>query len=123
VDFKTAEKALFDLIADRDRKQQRVVAVDVDGTLTLYQGWKGYTHVGMLNTKVADEVRAEHAAGSYIIIHTCRITALDGQIIPEAVDALRSWLNLHQVPFHEIWMGTGKPYATEYWDDKAVRKP
>lgn len=123
MEFKKAEQALFDEIANRENTPQRIIAVDVDGTLAAYQGWKGYTHVGLPIAKVVQEVRDEHASGSYILIHTARITSMDGRIMPEALEALRSWLHLHQIPYHEIWTGVGKPYANEYWDDKAVRKP
>jgi hypothetical protein len=118
-----AEKALKDLVAQRELFPRRVIAVDVDGTLAQYKHWEGYTVIGFPNESVVDEVRKEHAAGTHVIIHTCRVIALDGQVIPEAVEALRRWLANCSIPYHEIWLGTGKPYANEYWDDKAVRKP
>lgn len=123
MDFKTAEKALRDLIVLRETEPRRVIAVDVDGTIAIYKKWTSYLDVGVPVASVVESMRQEKAAGTYIIIHTCRVSALDGQVIPEAIDSLRMWLRVNDIPFDEIWLGTGKPYANEYWDDKAVRKP
>jgi hypothetical protein len=124
MDFKAAEKALNNEIAFRSRNpKRRILAVDFDGTISDYNGWRGYLHAGKPVGSVVKALRKEAKNGSWIIVHTCRVTAMDGQIVPEAVEFLRSWLKKNRVPFNEIWMGTGKPYACEYWDDRAVRKP
>ena len=124
MNFKKAEKALLDEIKYRiTGPKRRVIAVDIDGTLAEYKGWKGYRHVGKPIKSVVEAVRKEYADNSEIIIHTCRITAMDGQIIPEALAALTAWLKKNDIPYDEIWTGVGKPYASSYWDDKAVRMP
>lgn len=98
--------------------------MDLDGTLAGQEfGWRGFDFIGEPIMSVVEAVRAEHAAGSRIILHTCRVTTLDNRIMPESLDVIRVWLKKHGVPVDEIWMGTGKPWASEYWDDRAVRKP
>lgn len=95
--------------------------MDLDKTLAEQDdGWKGFSHIGEPIMAIVHEIRAEKASGSRIVIHTCRVTSLDNKVLPESLDAIRSWLTRHDVPYDEIWMGTGKPWGDWYVDDKAV---
>lgn len=119
----SAEEELRQLI--ERRKDRYVFCVDVDGTLAEYQGWLGYENIGEPIQSVIKDLREAMSTKiwPYVIIHTCRVTTADNRVIPQAVAALKAWLDKNEVPHDEIWLGTGKPYANEYWDDKAVRKP
>ena len=112
-------KAEHDLREAVKSSPTRILSVDLDGCLAEYNGWKGYTVIGKPRPHVAKMVRQEHAAGTRIIIHTARVTNKSNTILPEALEALRVWLKKYRVPYHEIWLGTGKPYASLYLDDKA----
>ncbi len=123
MDLNSAEVELERLI--RRRRGVYAVCVDVDGTLAEYKGWRGYEHIGKPIKSVIDDLNALVASKKkvHVIIHTCRVTTVDNKVIPQALRALELWLTKNRIPYNEIWTGTGKPYANEYWDDKAVRKP
>jgi capsule biosynthesis phosphatase len=113
-----------ELIAKAMARAPRTIAVDLDGTLASQDGgWRGFQYIGPPIMSVVRELRKEKKAGARIVLHTCRVTTLDNKVNPESLDTIRDWLKKHRVPVDEIWMGTGKPWADAYWDDKAVRKP
>ncbi|TAK59500.1 hypothetical protein [Methylobacter sp.] len=102
-------------------RHRRVVAVDLDGTLAKYDGWKGFTNIGEPRMEMMTRLNQEHKAGSYIMIFTCRVTSPTNKVIPAVVKALEQYLEDWGIPYDEIWLGTGKPYANVYIDDKASR--
>ena len=116
-----AVKKLNDIAA----RPKRTIAVDLDGTLATYDGWKGTEVFGIPIDSIVAELRAEKAKGTRIIIHTTRINpALNkGYTAEDLVGLVKGWLDRYQIPFDEIWSGIGKPIAHEYWDDRAVKKP
>ncbi len=101
----------------------RTICCDVDGCLAEYHGWAGRDTIGKPIQSVVDALKKEYDSGSRIIIFTCRVNNLDNTISVEGVLSLYNWLKEHKIGYHSIWTGVGKPYAHEYWDDKAVRKP
>jgi len=102
----------------------RTIAVDLDGTLAKADKvWKGFGYIGEPIDSVVRAVRREKRAGSRIILHSCRVTTLDNKVNIKSVNTIRAWLNKHGIPVDEIWACIGKPAASEYWDDRAVRKP
>ena len=112
-----------ELIEKAMRRSPRIIAVDLDGTLAKDDGWKGYRHIGKPIASVVKDLRKEKRKGARTILHTCRVTTLDNRVNEESLATIRAWLAKYKVPIDEVWMGTGKPYAAEYWDDKAVKKP
>lgn len=113
-----------ELVAAAIDSMPRTIAVDLDGTLaSKEEGWLGFHHIGAPIMSVIEELRREKAAGSYIILHSCRVATIDNKIHPESLDVIRDWLKKNDVPIDEIWTAAGKPGAAEYWDDRAVKKP
>ena len=111
-------------IAQALSKFVRTIAVDLDGTLASEAGgWRGFGYIGKPIMSVVRDLRKEKRRGSRIILHTCRVTTLDNKINSDSLDAIRAWLKKHKIPVDEIWMSLGKPGASEYWDNRAVRKP
>jgi hydroxymethylpyrimidine pyrophosphatase-like HAD family hydrolase len=108
-----------------DMAHPRTIAVDVDGTLAKYDGWKGSDVIGEPIQSVVDEVRKEKENGTKIIIHTTRTNASINKThtTEQLVGFVKAWLDKNGIPYDEIWSGTGKPIAHEYWDDRAVKKP
>ena len=113
-----------ELIAKAMKGHPYTIAVDLDGTIASQEeGWRGFGHIGAPIMSVIKELRRRKRTGARIVLHTCRVTTLDNKVNPDSLETIKSWLKTNNVPVDEIWMGTGKPYANEYWDDKAVKKP
>ena len=95
------------------------VAIDLDGTLAQYDGWKGIEHVGEPHKGARQFTEALRNAGCYIIIHTAR-TCTANSDNGKAGDVVRNWLECHGSCFDVVWTGVGKPIACAYVDDRAV---
>ena len=112
-----------ELVGKALKNNQFTIAVDLDGCLAEMGEWRGYQYIGPPIMSVVKDIRRAKRRGAKIILHTCRISTIDNKIYPDSLDTIRKWLKDNDVPVDEIWMGTGKPAAQEYWDDKAVKKP
>lgn len=100
------------------------IAVDLDGTLAEYDYWRGIYHIGKLIKSTNDKLKAKTKKHKdlKVIIHTARINSFeDDGIIPESIEIIQNWLDYNNIKYDSIWTGCGKPYADEYWDDKAVK--
>jgi hypothetical protein len=106
------------------RDDAQWVAIDLDGTLSQYTGWRGSGHFGM-------PIRDHHGVNARefcealirdlrvnICIHTTRGN----------VDQVAEWLNTWDIPWHSInsWAHnppecSTKPIAIAYVDDRAIR--
>lgn len=96
------------------------IAVDLDGTLAEYDGWKGIEDIGMPYDGARKFVRTLRERGYKVIIHTCRINPKNSSGDVDALNVVSRWLNTHGIEVDEIWTGQGKPIASAYVDDKAV---
>ena len=96
--------------------KRRTIAVDFDGVVADYNGWLGPTTFGEPRTDVVGVLRTLIAEGWKVIVHTCRSAS---DIVP--------YLNQNDIPYHEVnensdyGNGKGKPVATVYWDDRALK--
>ena len=95
---------------------KKAVCVDLDGTLASYDGWKGPEHIGTPLTG-AREFMTTLQQTCRVIVFTTRSSGADAEIGLKAVEA---WLAEHQIPYDEIWRGSGKSLASAYVDDRAV---
>lgn len=100
------------------------LVIDLDGTLTLGDT-SDYTRVSP-NPAVVAQVRLYKAQGFEIVIHSARNMRTHasnvGKITALTVPVIIDWLNRHEIPFDEIFVG--KPWCgTEgfYVDDRAIR--
>lgn len=100
------------------KDRQKVIAVDVDGTLCEYDGWKGPAHIGKPFTKVVEVLKKLKERNWLIVIWTTR----------RADRVLRKHLQEHGVPFdfinknpHGPQQGSPKLFADIYWDDRGLR--
>jgi len=103
-------------MAENERK--RVLAIDVDGTLLQYDGWKGEAHYGDPIPGMKELLTKLRELGWVIVIWTTR--GSDG--------ALRNHLAKHNIPFDYVNKNPGGPpssspkvFADVYLDDRAVR--
>jgi hypothetical protein len=94
----------------------RTIAVDFDGVLAEYSGWKGIEVLGAPRMDVIKALRVLRHEGWKIVVHTTR-----------SEQHIIDYLSLHDIPYDEINRNShypsagGKPVATVYWDDRAVR--
>lgn len=112
----------------------RWIGVDLDGTLALYDGWKGADHIGDPIPGMVDRVKKWLAAGKDVRIFTARaycpelpnrgdpdyavIMAQRGDHVA-AMRAIREWCLKHigQV----LPVTNAKDYGMdELWDDRAI---
>jgi hypothetical protein len=100
----------------RPEDRQPTVAVDFDGVLAEYDGWKGAENLGQPRADVVAALRALRAEGWKIVVHTTR-----------SAEQISGYLAIHQIPYDDINRNAAynnegsKPVATVYWDDRALR--
>ena len=96
--------------------RRKTLAVDFDGVIADYTGWKGEGVHGPPRRDVMEALAILHREGWKIVVHTTRSDA-----------DISDYLAAHQVPHDEInsnsdYRNLGhKPVATVYWDDHALR--
>lgn len=97
------------------------IAVDLDGTLAEYHGWKGVDHVGDPIPAMVERVKAWLSEGKEVRIFTARVWGGGDQRDAEAARAaIYSWCERHigvrlDVTNVKDWN------MVELWDDRAVR--
>jgi adenylylsulfate kinase len=102
-------------MASKQNGSRRTIAVDVDGVIADYNGWKGPGVIGSPRADVVDALRTLKAEGWKIVIHTTR-----------GRDEIADYLRRNRIPHDEIncnsdyTTGGAKPVADVYWDDRAV---
>lgn len=92
---------------------QKVIALDLDGTLAEYHGWKGNEHIGKIIPSMAKRLSGWLAAGDKVVIYTARANDVD------AVPHIKAYLKEHGFPPLEVTNIKRKEF-TEFWDDRAV---
>jgi hypothetical protein len=90
-----------------------VIAVDLDGTLAEYHGWKGIEHIGKPIPAMVDKVKGLLATGFEVVIFTARAND------PEAIPIITGWLAYNGLPELEITNIKRKEFI-EIWDDRAI---
>jgi hydroxymethylpyrimidine pyrophosphatase-like HAD family hydrolase len=108
--------SIRDSMANKLNNSRRTIAVDFDGVIADYDGYKGAGVLGAPREDVRAALRQLRVEGWKIVIHTTRG--------PEEVG---EYLVRNEIPHDEInhnsdyrTLGT-KPVADIYWDDRAVR--
>ncbi len=98
------------------QSRRPTVAVDFDGVLADYNGWKGSDVLGEPRQDVIEVLNVLRREGWKIVIHTTR-----------SESNILDYLIRYSVPYDEVnrnssYQNSGaKPVATVYWDDRAVR--
>jgi len=96
--------------------RRSTIAVDFDGVIADYDGWKGENTLGEPRKDVILALESLRDEGWKIIVFTTRSNS-----------AITPHLNKHHVPYDEVnrnsdyVTGSSKPVATIYWDDRAFR--
>lgn len=102
-------------MASKDNNSRRTIAVDFDGVIADYDGYKGPGVLGAPRRDVREALVLLRAEGWKIVIHTTR-----------GGDEVLEYLQQHTIPHDEINSNSDyrtngvKPVADVYWDDRAV---
>lgn len=95
------------------------IGVDLDGTLAMYDKWRGPTHIGQPIPRMMDRVRTWLAIGQKVKIVTARV-APNNECAKQSRAAIRAWLDRHGLSKLEITHGKDHKMI-ELWDDRAVQ--
>lgn len=97
---------------------KRIIAVDLDGTLAHYDGWKGVTHIGRPIESVVAAMKEAKEDGADIWIFTARVSSEeDGH---HAAHYILDWLKMIDFVADGITAIKHK-FFTEFWDDRAIQ--
>jgi len=102
-------------MAHKLNNSRRTIAVDFDGVIAEYDGYKGWGVLGEPRLDVLEALRELRSEGWKIVIHTTR-----------GEHEISGYLAQHGIPFDEINRNSDyetvgpKPVADLYWDDRAV---
>lgn len=115
--YERVQKVIRDCI---DEKHTKIIALDYDGTIAK----NSYPQAGVPNWPVIEAAKAEMAAGSKLILWTCR----EGKELDIALAACAEWglrfdaVNNNLPEMQAAWGNNPrKIFANEYWDDRAIR--
>lgn len=108
------------------------VAVDLDGVLATYTGWRGIENIGEPIPGAVEFVKKLSEVARVLIFTTrtkeypAGVPGPSGQPEPDRSSAhdlmliVKDWLEKWGFPYEEIYTGQGKPCALCYIDDRAV---
>lgn len=99
------------------------IGVDLDGTLAVFDGWKGIHHIGEPIAPMVERVKAWIAAGEDVRIFTARVGP-QRQDVPDELESIRrtiqDWCIKHIG--HPLEVTCQKDFAMrELWDDRCVQ--
>ncbi|AIK67536.1 hypothetical protein SS1_32 [Cronobacter phage vB_CsaP_Ss1] len=97
---------------------KRIIAVDLDGTLAYYDGWKGIEHIGSVIPEVANAIERAQKEGADVWIFTARVS--DPSDAEQAGKYVHDWLIKNNIKFEGITAVKHK-FFSEFWDDRAIQ--
>jgi hypothetical protein len=101
-------------VANKANNSRRTIAVDFDGVIADYDGWKGSGVLGAPRQDVRQVLEALRKEGWKIVIYTTR-----------GEQEISDYLIRHRIVYDEINQNSDyqtlgvKPVADVYWDDRA----
>lgn len=105
---------LVSALLEEQEDPEAWIAVDLDGTLAKYKGWKGSTKIGEPIPRMVKRVRRWVGHGKKVKIFTAR--ADDDE---KSVNAIKKWLKANDLPDLEV-TNLKDHHCIAFWDDKAV---
>lgn len=92
--------------------------VDLDGTLAMYDGWRGIQHIGEPIPQMVDNVKRLLASGRTVKIFTARVH--DKEQREEVVKVIQDWCVKHIGEALEVT--NEKDFAMiDLWDDRCMQ--
>lgn len=98
------------------------IGVDLDGTLAVYDGWKGVETIGEPIPLMVERIQKWRAQGIEVRIFTARVSGIsrDGRSIADIRELIKEWCVKHVG--EELCITNVKDYHMwELWDDRAVQ--
>lgn len=93
------------------------IGVDLDGTLAVYDGWRGIEHIGQPVPAMLARVKAWIAEGVTVKIFTARVY---GSGREDALPHIEAWMQKHIGMVLPVT--NEKDYGmVELWDDRAIQ--
>lgn len=90
------------------------IGVDLDGTLSYYDVWRGKEHIGDPIPLMLKRVNMWRAAGKIVKCFTARAAE------PENIPYVREWLDRYDLKDVDITCIKDQ-YMVEFWDDRAIQ--
>ena len=99
---------------------EKWLAVDLDGTLAIYDGWKGEEHIGDIIEPVAEKIKERVAEGWNVAIFTARVSSILSNEVSHATSVIWKWIDDNDMSQYisGITAVKGKHFI-EFWDDRA----
>ena len=94
------------------------LAVDLDGTLAHYDGWKGIGNIGDPIKNIVEAIKARREAGWGVAIFTARVS--DPAEREAAEESIWAWADHHNIEIDGITCIKHKHFI-EFWDDRAIQ--
>lgn len=96
------------------------IGVDLDGTLAMYDGWKGHTHVGEPIPLMLARVKAWLAEGQTVRIFTARVAVKNWREKTRICEPIWAWCDKHIG--QRLDVTNEKDMAmVQLWDDRCVQ--
>lgn len=103
-------------------RDSKIIAIDLDGTLAHYDGWKGPGIIGDPIPEMVEKVKKKVVEGYDFWIFTARVSnsyRFDNRI---EFDAISKWLCDNAIPIKTCNItATKHKFFCEFWDDRARR--
>ncbi len=103
---------MFDSPVVREATLKKSIAIDLDGTLAHFDGWKGIHDIGDPIPNVLAKLKEKRAEGYAIKIFTARCSDLRAKFF------IKRWLEKHDIPYDDI-TNIKDSSMKEIWDDLA----
>lgn len=111
--FETEQKPMFAAANDK------WLAVDLDGTLAVYNGWKGEDHIGDLILPMAEKIMKRVNDGWKVAIFTARVSGPEAEAA-HAERVIWQWVEKHKMSAYISGITAIKhKHFREFWDDRS----
>jgi hypothetical protein len=108
-------------------KRKPRVCVDLDGVIAQYDGWKGFGHIGEPVPGALDFIKKLSKIADVVVFTTrCSLDPGDqaGTVVATPAELrvhVVEWLEKHNFPFADVYIGQGKPRAAAFIDDRSIQ--
>lgn len=99
------------------------IGVDLDGTLAVYDHWRGFLHIGEPVGPMVERVKHWCNSGKTVKIFTARCAICEGKdesVVAESILAIKTWCRQHIGRELEV-TNIKDQGMIELWDDRAVQ--
>lgn len=96
---------------------KKCIAVDLDGTLAFYDGWRGEEHIGEPIPDMVTRIKHWLREGDEVVIFSARCDCVDNF---KEITRIHKYLKKIGLPPLQVTNRKLKKF-TEIWDDRAIR--